>query len=617
MTAIRINQYKEFLPLVIFGLVWSFYLKLTSAVICVGDPPELIAAGKLLGVAHPTGYPLFTILLKIFCQLPLGGIAWRANLLSTLSGSAAALLFFLLCRHLYDNQTAFFATTFWVFSTTFQGQSLCARVYVLNIFLTLMVLYPLATNKRNHYLSLVAVTIFGVALGNHFAFLIMFLPLYLWWGRDLFRLKRLITALVIITMGLGLYLELPIRSSADPPANWDKPATWESFKGVVTQRRYRGKMLQRDFTSTVWLVKKIATSLRYEFRLGGVVLLVTGLIILIIKPGGQVVWLFLLSGILNALLHIIYGKPFEFHHVYLLPFYLSGLMLIAHALSWLFSVANRKTWLTAGLALVLFVMIGFLEKFSYPIANRRSYYLAADYGHNLLMSLAPGSTLAMQGDAVTFIVEYLVNVEGKRPDLTWRHLSQISVRDSSRKVFFPFDLISYFRPYLKKNEKIQQRGLLFEIVGANTARKNFQPFFRWRNTGGIVEKYNRLLLAECYFLFGLESYQSNLAKAELYFRKCLECAPKNIRYYNFISAIYFEKGYYAGAIEVLFKASKLPPENHFIYYNLGNAYKLLGDYRRAKFYYEKTLRLKPDFPKARSKLDQISLQLEEITLRDF
>ena len=41
---------------------------------------------KEFGVAHPPGYPLFTILAKLFIYIPVGSTAYRVNLLSCFLG---------------------------------------------------------------------------------------------------------------------------------------------------------------------------------------------------------------------------------------------------------------------------------------------------------------------------------------------------------------------------------------------------------------------------------------------------------------------------------------------------------------------------------------------------
>src|SRR5438105_2056790 len=50
------------------------YVRTLAPSIVWGDSPELTAAAYTAGVAHPTGYPLYTLLAHIFLHAwPLGG----------------------------------------------------------------------------------------------------------------------------------------------------------------------------------------------------------------------------------------------------------------------------------------------------------------------------------------------------------------------------------------------------------------------------------------------------------------------------------------------------------------------------------------------------------------
>lgn len=68
-------------------------LALFAATVCptvpFGDGGELIAAAACLGVAHPPGYPLYTLLGWLALQIPLGEPALRMNVLSALFGAIA------------------------------------------------------------------------------------------------------------------------------------------------------------------------------------------------------------------------------------------------------------------------------------------------------------------------------------------------------------------------------------------------------------------------------------------------------------------------------------------------------------------------------------------------
>src|SRR5260221_4156054 len=66
------------LVVVTFGL----YLATAARDIAFGDTPELTAVALIAGVAHPPGYPLFTLIGWVFGQLPVGPLPFRIALLS-------------------------------------------------------------------------------------------------------------------------------------------------------------------------------------------------------------------------------------------------------------------------------------------------------------------------------------------------------------------------------------------------------------------------------------------------------------------------------------------------------------------------------------------------------
>mmetsp|Transcript_38991 Transcript_38991/g.92009 ORF Transcript_38991/g.92009 Transcript_38991/m.92009 type:complete len:133 (+) Transcript_38991:73-471(+) len=59
-----------------------------------GDSGELIVAGCTVGIAHPPGYPLFTMLAVLFHGIPFGSPAWRINLLSVILSTGCAFFVF-------------------------------------------------------------------------------------------------------------------------------------------------------------------------------------------------------------------------------------------------------------------------------------------------------------------------------------------------------------------------------------------------------------------------------------------------------------------------------------------------------------------------------------------
>jgi hypothetical protein len=65
----------------------------------VGDSGELVTAVHVLGIPHPTGYPLYVLLGKLWTLvLPYGSIAWRMSLFSAACAAATAACLHRLCR---------------------------------------------------------------------------------------------------------------------------------------------------------------------------------------------------------------------------------------------------------------------------------------------------------------------------------------------------------------------------------------------------------------------------------------------------------------------------------------------------------------------------------------
>jgi hypothetical protein len=98
------------------------------------DSPELAAAAYRLGIAHPPGYPLYTLSGWLFSHaFPIGNVAFRLNLLSAIFGVAATLLAYLLAVRLTSRPVIAAAAAFSLaFSYYFWADALAAEVYTLD-----------------------------------------------------------------------------------------------------------------------------------------------------------------------------------------------------------------------------------------------------------------------------------------------------------------------------------------------------------------------------------------------------------------------------------------------------------------------------------------------------
>jgi hypothetical protein len=179
----------------LFLLVFLVYGRTLCPTVYTGDDGDFLTAMATGGVAHPTGYPLFTLLGRLALVPPAGadvpealaraltghpdGPALRVNLMTALFGAAAAALFFrFLARLVPGRPWAAAAALLLAFAPTPWQQSLSCEVYALTCLFLALLLYLAALwyehPGRDGLLGLMAFA-YGLALTNHVT-VALFLP---------------------------------------------------------------------------------------------------------------------------------------------------------------------------------------------------------------------------------------------------------------------------------------------------------------------------------------------------------------------------------------------------------------------------------------------------------
>ena len=252
-----------------------------------GDCGELIAASYRLGIAHPSGYPVWCLIGRIFALLPIGEIAWRYNFFSAVCGAGATGTIALCVHRLVwaslrrgkteDDEddrvgratarwsgwgAGWLLTGFFYVSTQF----LLAEVYALAALMGALLLYfAIAWHQNNDWrdaatLALLAGLVPVVHLSG--LFFLPFLFFLAVWKRGL-GARRLATAGAFFVCGLLPALYLPIRSAPFPappptsiessfywPLDWSHPASARGFRQHITAAQYR-TLLVETTTATV------------------------------------------------------------------------------------------------------------------------------------------------------------------------------------------------------------------------------------------------------------------------------------------------------------------------------------------------------------------------------
>lgn len=212
----------------------------------VGDSPELAAAAATFGVAHPPGYPLYTLV----TGLGVRALFWldpahAANVLSGLYAAGTVALLWLLLRRLRCAPAAcWFAAACLALGSTFWSQATVAEVYTFDTLALLAVLHAavtLATRPHKRW-WLVTGLCLGLWMGHRLNNLLYLpAPVLLWLAcggwRGSPRLIMLAAGLAAAALPL---LYLPLASARDPLVDMGDPETLARFWAVVTAAPFRG-----------------------------------------------------------------------------------------------------------------------------------------------------------------------------------------------------------------------------------------------------------------------------------------------------------------------------------------------------------------------------------------
>ena len=350
-------------------IVFVVYLITMAPGIIQIDSGELAAVASLPGIAHPTGYPLFTLIGFIFTKLFFfTSKIYALNFLSNLYTLGGFFFIYginkLLLKNIInerpvekkgkkkssvaksfdDNEIkliAIISALTLAFSKTFWLQSTSVEVYSLHILLITATLYFflkayfIDTANREHTLVkvnlkpwLLFAFFLGLSFTNHMT-TILVLPAmaYLYFdkfGFNKFSLKNILIMLIPFFLALSLYLYLPISASNNPPINWGNPIDWEKFKRHVMGWQYQSWI----FSSTESASKQFKYFLSIypiEFAYIGLIFILSGLFKLF--KTNKKIFLFTILLFITCLLYSINYDINDIDSYFLLAFISSGFIM--------------------------------------------------------------------------------------------------------------------------------------------------------------------------------------------------------------------------------------------------------------------------------------------------
>lgn len=420
----------------------ALYFSTIAPTISHTDSGELTAVCYTFGVAHPTGYPLFTLLGGIFTHLPLGSPAFNLNLMALLLmvgavfcwGKTLELLFDAWRIKIGDDealQIRFRAAksftvligclglavgqTWWAQSTSGEVYSLHAFLLTLNLFLLFKAFLQEGSSMR-HWLFFAA----GLALlfSNHLTAVVL-LPGVAWlffqkmgFGKEAWKTLAFMLSLFFAILVL-LYAWLPVRAGSEVPYAWGNPQRWEEIWHHVSGKQFSVWM----FTGKEAFQKNLAAWLsRLPWEMG------VGLLLMV--PGVVYAWRYKRPWVIFFLVNVVVNVAYACNYAIkdLEPYFLLSLL----SLSFFVAIGMRWVWLRMkinhelryGISGIAGAgMIG-LAAANFQGVDQRNAWQYEDYSRAALNSLPSGSIVLSQAwDVFVSPSYYLQRVEGVRPDI--------------------------------------------------------------------------------------------------------------------------------------------------------------------------------------------------------
>ena len=239
----------------------AFYLRTMLPADGFWDTAEAQTVPHTLSIFHPTGFPTYAMLGWLWSQIPLGGIAWRMNLLSAVCLALSSGLVVLIAGHLIDERhpgvraaAAAVAGGVFAFAAESWALAVAADVHALNTLFVALVIWLLFCWRAAEWSEarhpgrwlLAASGVFGIAMGNHPLVGLLAFGIAAWLflvDPGIWRRWRLIAGCAgFLVLGLATYLYIPVRALTppEPPLFYARPTTLARMKYLVFAEQFHG-----------------------------------------------------------------------------------------------------------------------------------------------------------------------------------------------------------------------------------------------------------------------------------------------------------------------------------------------------------------------------------------
>jgi hypothetical protein len=454
-------------------VLFTLYAATAPRSVALEDDSLFVLSSYFLGVEHPPGYPIFTLIGHLFSLLPFGSVAYRVHLASALFGALTGAALWLCAQALVRSRLAAYLAAFGLgLSPVFWSQSIIAEVYTLNTTFFLVLVYlglrtcppswqPPASSQQQRGLYWMAL-LFGLSLSNHYPLMLLVAPAFavMLWPMRRELLARLGALSWLVILGLLPYAWLVVRSWSATPISFDGPLeTLPEFFFFISRAGYEGidRSVSADWLDRIKFFEFFGAQLVVQFAVVGTALAAVGFAVqwraLGHRLGAFLTIAFLMpSAVLLLLLGFDYSSVSKhIFHVYPLPAYAVVALWMALGFRWCVHRYAVRFSHAAAASLAVLALI-------FAVGTRTNLFASHDWGARyaqvLLKILPRDAAVFGQGEADLGPMAYFHLIEGQRPDLT---LYQSKSLVLGSRLFHP----------LRTDEKTAAR-ILSDMIDAQT-----------------------------------------------------------------------------------------------------------------------------------------------------
>jgi tetratricopeptide (TPR) repeat protein len=420
-----------------------------------GDSAEFVSLSRTLGIAHPPGYPLYTLLCSLASHLPLGSPFLRISLLSaafaSLASGIGALTVWALtglpdpagrpaagarlrvAASVVAGAALAFSSTFWSQATVPEVYTLSALFVVTIVFLAVVrLLGPVRAGQDERGLPaflqgdrpvLLIGFLLGLAVSHHLTagLVVPGVVFALYHRRDLRPSPRTaLAALGLAALGLTVYAYLPIRAAHDPALMWARVDSAPVFLGHVTGAQYARHLFASPAVAVARKLTDLARSLPRE---------ITWLALALSGVGFWSLWRRARAAAVTlgaeAILVLVHAMSYRIIDIesYYIPIYamlaLAAGPGLVELVGWVRSATARSARPAIAVTLLLALGIPVVQLYvNWSDRDIREYRGAARYLDRMLRVIEPGGIVIALNDRTVFLLQYAQFVEGRRTDFS-------------------------------------------------------------------------------------------------------------------------------------------------------------------------------------------------------